>query len=51
MNLFTFNKGDDYEKTIADTKTISKQSCEDKQCMREFFIGVADGPIAGSPFE
>jgi hypothetical protein len=51
MNLFTFNNGDDYEETITDTKAISEASCEDKRRVRWFFIGVADGPFAGSPFE
>jgi hypothetical protein len=51
MNLFTFNNGDDYEETIAGTKAISEENCEGKRRVRGFFIGVADGPVAGSHFE
>jgi hypothetical protein len=51
MNLFTFNNGDDYEETITDTKAISGECCENKRRVRGFFIGVADGPVAGSAFE
>lgn len=50
MNLFTFNNGDDDEETT-DTKAISADRYEDKRRVRRFFIGVADGPVAGGPFE
>ena len=48
MNLSTFNNDDNYEETITNTKAISGES---RRRVRGFFVCIADGAVAGSPFE
>ena len=39
------------KKRSQDTKAISEASSKGKRSVRGFFIGVANGPVAGRPFE